>query len=200
MKTFIRTIKWAWKAWPLWLLIGVAILHYLAHSFFPQSTTSINKSVALACQLVGGALVLLSIDSNLGILRKENLFGAFIAYLKRFPPINLPQQISLSSQLNIKTSVLGELTIGKNPETIEGKLEYLQEQIDELKEKYTKSLIELKTENQKNIQRLQEQINNAQSSVALLENNLDKVSAGGVPVQIFGVLLVVYGSITGHTV
>jgi hypothetical protein len=173
-------------------------MHYLAYSFFPESTTSVNKTVALVCQLIGGGLVLFSIDSNLGIIRKTRLFKAFFAYLKRFPPINHPKSVSVTYNFDTCVSVSNKPPIKTKPTTLEGKLEYLQDQIDELREKHESSLVELKKENQKHIENLRQQIIKTQGSVTLLEKNLDKISVGGASVQIFGIFLVIYGAIIGY--
>ena len=90
MDTLIRTAKWAWKAWPLWMLLFVGTLHFAAYHYFLEDTDSVNKTVALTCQLIGGLLVLISIDSNLGILKKENIWGALLGYLVD-PEIHITQ-------------------------------------------------------------------------------------------------------------
>jgi len=198
MEAFVRTIKWLLEAWPFWSLLIIFAIHQTAVLSFPEYTETIHKSIALICQLVGGVSVLLSIDSNLGIIRKDNLIGVFIEYLQRFPLINSPKIRSGRAQLKVTTSTQADARVIKTPKTVEGKLEYLQEQIDELREKNRISQNELRKENEKRALKLQEVIGNIQNSISVLKNNLATVSVGGITLQVFGVLLVVYGSITGY--
>ena len=63
---------------------------------------------------------------------------------------------------------------------------------------HNSSIKELRKEHQIKSQELRELINNTQRSLALLNDNFSKISVGGITLQIFGVFLIIYGSITSY--
>lgn len=198
METLKRTIVWALQPWPLWLMCFIAILHYQIYLFFPETLSSTNKLIALICQLAGGALVLISIDSNLGVLKRSNLLKFFVSYIKKFPPINPPQTGIIEGKIKSTVYASGELTTAKTPTTLEDKLSYLQEQIDELKEKHQKSILSLRQEYEKKLSDISFQIHKTERSINLLRADFENISVGGISLQIFGILLLLYGAITGY--
>lgn len=91
-----------------------------------------------------------------------------------------------------------EVKVVRNPKTIEEKIAYLQTQIDEIKEdiedqekKITNKINELATKTTKEFQ-------NSRLELRKLEAKIEDVSIGGIQLQLFGVMLVIYGSITGY--
>lgn len=103
-----------------------------------------------------------------------------------------------SARVHVNVGAEAEAHITRHRSSVEEHLAYLQEQIEALREKMRNTEKELKSGVEKVKNELQSQIDNTQRSLALLEQNLDQVSVGGVPLQLFGVLLVAYGSVTGY--
>lgn len=193
-----RTIVWLAKAWPLWYVIALGFVHWTILKYAPYPAEETNKTVSLLCQLIGGLLVLLSIDSNLGVLRKENLLGAFREYLKRFPPIHKGETFAIRGDVSIKFDVQGHMTHTKTPNTVEEKLEYLQEQIKDVRTLIHESLSSVNQTTEKRYKQVEEKISETKVRLHTMEENLEIVYVGGIKLQILGVFLVVYGSLTSH--
>ena len=188
----IRLLKWFWRAWPVIIILVVFNIHLTLISYFGFCET--NKLIALITQLVGGCFILYSIDSNIGIIQNKNLVDIFFEYIKAFPLIKRPVVLGpFTVGANCSASI--EVAVTQNPKTIEDTLKYLQKQITENKidtERRIKSLD--KTINQK----IGSNQNETKSALLEIETKMEKVSIGGIKVQIFGILLMVYGAITSY--
>ena len=68
-----RLAIWFWKAWPVLVMTGLAYAHWHALASFPSDTVLVNKLTGTAMQVVGGLIVLYSVDSNLGLFRNQSL-------------------------------------------------------------------------------------------------------------------------------
>jgi hypothetical protein len=86
MDLFIRRIRWAWQAWPLWVLIVVAALTLYFGNWTPlPSSLKFNKFAGATMQGLGALLVLLSINGNLGLFRGHGVFAEMREYLLAYP-------------------------------------------------------------------------------------------------------------------
>jgi hypothetical protein len=85
--TLLRLIKWVWRAWPILVIGFLFCAHLLLLNYFSQWADFINKTAALVSQLVGGLLILYSIDSNIGVIKQKSLFSVLANYIKEFPLI-----------------------------------------------------------------------------------------------------------------
>ncbi len=91
-----------------------------------------------------------------------------------------------------------KFTVGRNPQSVEEKIEFLQEQINELKRDLEQESKELNEKIDRKSKEMSKQIQEAKSGLRILESKIDEVSTGGIKVQLFGVLLMVYGAIAGY--
>lgn len=91
-----------------------------------------------------------------------------------------------------------KVTVGRNPQSIDEKLEYLQEQINEVKRDLEQESKGLNEKIDRQSKEISEQIQDAKMALRSLESKMDEVSIGGIKVQFFGVLLMVYGAIAGY--
>lgn len=91
-----------------------------------------------------------------------------------------------------------KIVIGRNPQTIDEKIDYLQEQINELKLDVEQESKELNGKIVRLSKEMNIQIQDAKSTIQSLESKMAEVSIGGIKVQLFGVLLMVYGAISSY--
>ena len=77
-------------------------------------------------------------------------------------------------------------------------LTYLQEQINEVKRDLEQESKELNEKIDRQSKEMNAQIQDAKAALHSLESKMDEVSTGGLKVQLFGVLLMVYGAIAGY--
>jgi hypothetical protein len=192
-----RTIKWLWKAWPLHYLIIIGLIHYALIENFPYAISEINSGISLSLQIIGGLLILYSIDSNAGIIKNDNLMGIFKSYLKQFPPIHSYDTTQIKAGITQITTYPPKSRIIMHPSSIEDKLAYLQDQIDDLRQE-NKDLQKLLSEQIKELS-LEIFKDISDIKVKLRENHrkFEKVSVGSIKMQIFGVFLMLYGAIAG---
>ena len=198
MGTLLRLIKWSWRAWPILALIFLICGHLLLLNWFSQSAGLINKTASLVAQLVGGLLILYSIDSNIGVIKQKSLLSILTSYFKEFPLIKRSVVIEVQGAAMAMTGGKAKITVGRNPQSVDEKIEYLQEQINELKRDLEQESKELNQKIERQSKEMNAQIKDAKSALRNLESKMDEVSTGGIKVQLFGVLLMVYGAIAGY--
>ncbi|RFC33088.1 MAG: hypothetical protein DID91_2727703235 [Candidatus Nitrotoga sp. MKT] len=83
--------------------------------------------------MVGGLLILYSIDSNIGVIKQKSLYSILTDYFKEFPLLKRSVVIELQGAAIVMSGGKAKVTVGRNPQSIDEKLEYLQEQINEVK-------------------------------------------------------------------
>lgn len=198
METLLRLIKWLWRAWPILVIGFLFCAHLLLLNYFSQSAGSINKTASLVSQLVGGLLILYSIDSNIGVIKQKSLFSMVANYFKEFPLIKRDVVIQLQSGVMTISGGKPKISVSRNPQSVDEKIEHLQEQINDLKRDLALESKELNEKIDRQSKEMNEQIQNAKVALRTLESKMDEVSTGGLKVQLFGVLLMVYGAIAGY--
>lgn len=190
--------KRLWRAWPIIMLAALICIHLVIIYYFCSNASVINKTISLISQIIGGLLILYSIDSNIGILREETLISIFFKYLKDFLLKNKSVTVKVTGVES--KGVVGNVNprIIHTPEDIEEKLQYLQKKISDVEKDFK---IELGNLNKKiEHQSKMFGVKNKESKTALqdIELKIYEVSIGGIKVQLFGVMLMVYGAISGY--
>jgi hypothetical protein len=201
IKLLLKVLKWIWRGWPVVILAVIIFLHqnsshlYCIEILPCWSNQQVDKTLSFSLNLIGGVLVLYSIDSNLGLFQQGGMFSLFMKWLKSFPmikgtPIVLrPNSISSSSSVGNP-----RIELSKTPDTIEELYKYTREQ-----------LTFLKADIKEQRKHADQQINTLSSKVSAentminknligINQQLKAVAIGGFKTQLFGVLLVIYGS------
>jgi hypothetical protein len=190
-----RRLTWAWRMWPLIVIFIILVVHYLLWLFFPEKIDFINKAISLFSQWFGVGYILYSIDSNIGIFNNQNLASLLKKYLKEWPTngghtINiLPGSIVMSG-----SSVSARITSHRNPETVEEKVAFLQEQINELKADHRNDLIEVNKKIDSSYSELKGKYEGLRSSFDGHQAKITEIVIGGWKEQVFGALLIIYGT------
>ena len=192
-----RELKRLLKAWPALVLLSIIGGHWFLIYCYPQNKETIDKIISLALQLLGGLLILYSIDSNIGIIKNKNLFSIFINYLKEFSLSKNNQVIEAAFHINSNSFFEAKVTTTQNPQNIEKHLEYLQKQIHELKRDLDHESKDLRTKIDGQSNKLNSLINETKSDISTIESKMVEISIGGLKTQLFGVSLIFYGTILG---
>ncbi len=193
-----KLLKWMWRAWPLWIALALLLRHVMLLRVLPDMSTRINSTLFLTLQLVGGAIVLYSIDANIGVVRKGSLLAEFFSYLSEFPLLRRSLVINLKGQ---STSVVGGTMRGRitrTPQSTEEGLKYLQEQIDEIRRDHDEELKALKKSLSDRIAKIESSVSNLSTNIRELDEKLDSTIVGDIRVQLFGVILIAYGAIGAY--
>jgi hypothetical protein len=200
MRKIFPLLKWFWRAWPALILLIFFFTHMLLINYFHFNANATNKTIALIAQIVGGLLILYSIDSNIGIIKGENLLKIFIGYLKEFPLLKRTVVLEVQGAVHAVTSGEARLTVVRKPKSVKEKIEYLQAQIIEVKERFEELSKKLNEKVDRQSKEMRAQIQETKSLLRRIETKMEEVSIGGIKVQLFGVLLIVYGSISDYLV
>lgn len=197
MKSFFKFGSWIWRSWPVFIIAVLLYIHLLLLEIYRINEQIINESISLVAQIIGGLLVLYSIDSNIGIIKKNSLIGVFVNYLKEFPLIKRNVRLNIDSAIHVHTSSNASLSVNRNPKTIDEKIDWLQEQINELKKSVATKENVIIEKMESLSKEMTEGINETKNEIGHVKKQIEDVSVGGVKVQIFGVLLIIYGSVSG---
>jgi hypothetical protein len=159
----------------------------------------INKTLALVLQVIGGLLVLYSIDSNLGLFEKGKLMTLGKRWLISHPFAKTEvETINLTASANFGVRFVLEDSEREIPVSLDERVGLLFEYVERLK----KDLSRQKELHEKLVKDLEDKLTERQaslsSSVNEIKNNLESVAIGGLKLQVFGVVLVIYGSILSY--
>ena len=190
MKKLTQLYKWALRAWPFWVVVLVGALHYLLLIAIPLDTRSVNKIVAATLQVVGGLIVLYSLNENIGLFRKENLLSMAICWLREFLLIRRSATINMQAACSA-VSMTGSVSVHVKHkcETVEERLEELQRQIDDCRQLVNAKEKEIHLVIGKAKEELQKDIHTNRESIREVNSLLHGPDDGGIKAQLLGVLL-----------
>jgi len=197
----LKILKWIWRGWPVVIWALIIFLHqvssnsYCIEAFPCWSNQQVDKTLSFSLNLIGGLLVLYSIDSNLGLFRQGGIFSLFMKWLKSFPMVKGKPIVIRPSSINSTSSVGNpRIQLNKTPETIEEMYKFTTEQIaflkSDIKEQRKHSDLQINALSSK-VSTENARVNKSLSSI---NQQLKAVAIGGFKIQFFGVLLVIYGS------
>lgn len=201
-----KYISWVVRGWPVLSIFPLFITHMLliylpclSSQFLCWSNTQINVLISLLLQILGGILVIYSIDSNIGLFKNKNLISLAFDWAKE-SPWSKPKAQNIYASGIPSASAVGTPTVDmeEHPSTTEEHLLYLQKQIDSLKDELSTTKSELNN-NIKDIKGeiSSNHIDNTQTQKDL-HKRLETISIGGLKTQTFGVLLMIYGSVAAY--
>ncbi len=154
-----------------------------------------NKIAGTVFQVLGGLIVLISINSNLGLFRRQNLFSTFKAWISEFPQFRTRHVIHAAtghavgsgSAVGISTNIVGE--------SIEQRIAGLERRLDETNVRVST----LQKEQSERMERMNTSLSNsiasAKSELSDLASKVEAATVGGFKQQVFGVLIAVYGAL-----
>jgi hypothetical protein len=189
---------WIARAWPLHFLLLAVGVHVLALTATHLDQTKVNRIVSLVLQLAGGGLVLYSIDSNIGVLRKRSLLAELGQYLRECPLVRRSVTLQVQGSSHVVTSARARLTAKRNPSSIDEKIAYLQEQLDVFRNEHREDMTELRGDLDKKTKDLGGRLDSLSQTARDIESKFDQVAVGDVRFQVLGVIFIVYGAIAGY--
>jgi hypothetical protein len=206
----IRLLKWISRAWPVLGILPLLLVHYLflvlpcldfifGINIDCIANDEINKVFALVLQVLGGFLVLHSIDANIGLFRNKNLKSLTLLWFKSFPFIKRKPIVirPIVTETRIEAHPV-KIRLGKKADTLEEKIDALEEKLNWLKEDLQDETKHLN----KRIQNLHEESSKKYGALSHkafdISTKLEKVSVGSIKFQVFGVSLLIYGSIISY--
>jgi len=198
MNQMFLLTRWFLRSWPVLIPAIFIALHCVAINYCFASPEKVNKFFAFALQLLGGFIILYSIDSTIGIVHKSNILKAVKKWFSDIPLFKKTStQTTVLGRVSSKET-LSSLRTYSTPRTIEEKISHLQTQVDWIKEDLGKQKKSL----QQSISKLEKasfkEIENIKFQLLNLENDFKEMSVGGFKLQIMGVFFIVHGSISSY--
>ena len=190
-----RLIPWLMRAWPVLAMAPVATCHAIALWAVPADSDFVNKLVGMSLQVIGGLLVLYSLNDNLGLFRSQSLKSAIVDWFKDFPLARKPIVITGSSSSSSATST-GFATVTPKPNTLEERVAEIERKLAEIQIQISQEVraINVKIEDAK--AELRMQITETSVKVTDLSKRLEHAAVGGFKFQTLGVLFALYGAVT----
>lgn len=197
MRSISQILRWLLRAWPVLSLLPIAIVHFAAHSLFPRDPTLVNKIAGTLLQIVGGFVVLHSVNANLGLFRDQHLGNIISSWFRSFPLLgksatliicDIAQAQALGGDVRISTR--------RTVHTIEERVEEIEHQLEELRANVHDELLAANTRITQVHSELSTAVATHTTTLSQLSARVENATIGGFKQQAFGVLLAVYGAIT----
>jgi len=169
--------------------------HLITLSKFPGDSVLVNKLTGTVMQIVGGLIVLYSVDSNLGLFRNKSLAAAVIAWFRECPIF--VRSVTISATGNASCSATGSLSASviRAATTVEERLAELERRIEELRSEIAEQNRSIRSRIEEVRSELSSSITSNQSALNKLSKQLESATVGGFKQQAFGVMLVIYGAV-----
>lgn len=193
MNKFERRIIWLFvEPWPIWVMAFVVTIHLLVIYTTPVDVILTNKIASAGMQIVGGLIVIFSIDSNLGLFRKQSLLESVLDWCNGPDSRNIVAPASFAAvgkaTLNIR------IAVDSRPTTTEERLAELERITAQLR-------TEFEAEHQASRSRIDAAKRVLYTSIAANQQSFDELSENvkaaavdGFKPQAFGVMLTVWGA------
>ncbi|WP_409526159.1 hypothetical protein [Nitrincola sp. MINF-07-Sa-05] len=149
----------------------------------PVIAEIINSIIELGSQIVGGLLVLYSIDSNLGIMRGNGILNEVVVYIKSFPLMTKPTTMNVSSTESSYSSGSVKVETKNIPKTIQEEIEHLKEDVAHLRQEVNGKFTELNKIVDHNYNDDQDRYVELQKYINETKYKVEKISIGGIKVQ-----------------
>ena len=191
-----QVFPWVSQAWPVLALIPAGLTHFIAIGAFPGETVIVNKLAGMSLQVVGGLLVLYSVNDNLGLFRSQSVASTVVAWLKAFPFIRKPIVLSAHASSASSSTAIGSVGIRHAATTVEERIAELEGMLEDLQRQLGREVQAISGRIEVVRIDLQRQMIDTSDKVADLSQRLEHATVGGFKFQALGVLLAIYGAVT----
>jgi len=188
--------QWLVRAWPAFAIALVVAFHYIGLRSFFEYRAEINKWIGPALQIAGGLIVLFSINENLGLFRKKSIVSATKDWLVEFPRDRPAQTVSVGGSASFNTAAGGSLTVSMRPvpQSVEDRISNIEEELKGLRKSLEARTAEVRASIESTRSGLRSDITVVSTHLQELRSKVEESTVGGFKLQIFGVLLAIYGA------
>jgi len=177
-------------------MAALAYAHWFALARFSSETTMVNKLTGTAMQIVGGLIVLYSVDSNLGLFRNQSLVTTVIAWFRECPLFLRSITLSASATASCSASASISTTVIHSATAFEERLAELERHLEEFRTEVATKHLAIHSRIEEEKSELSASIASNRSRLHELSEKTERATVGGFKQQVFGVMLVIYGAIT----
>jgi len=193
-----RFYHWCRRAWPLWASLMVIAAHLAVVNTFPQQSKEINGGFSIAMQVLGGLLVLYSIDSTLGLMREESIFRIISKWLQDCPLWSKSKAVNVSVSSAASAMASFNARVKTVASSLPDRVTELERQVEEAYREMDRKNQALKELISEAKGQLSTRIGGAESAIRSVEKKLDTTMLSGIKQQIFGVVIAIYGAGLGY--
>ncbi|MDB5824590.1 MAG: hypothetical protein JWR21_3294 [Herminiimonas sp.] len=198
MKKFKAVVIWVLRSWPPLVVLIIGAVHLMLFYTIGGDWKVPNKIISCAMQIVGGSVVITSINANLGTFRSYGFLTVFGNYWGDRPWRKFP------SVATVVEAGVGALTITGHAATIT-QTKSLEDRLQELESKIAACFQHIVDREHAIGIRLDAVRNEFAASLVTHGDNLERLSSRvekslveGFPLQSFGVLVASYGVVLGY--
>jgi hypothetical protein len=177
-------------------LVPIALAHATAHRLFPLDAALVNKITGTLLQVVGGLIVLYSVNANLGLFRNQHLGDIVMGWFQSFPLFRKAVTISATCFANANSFGNARISVRRVTHTVEEKVAELERQLDEFRQHFDEDINAVNARIAHVHSELSTAVTANTSALNQLSSKLELATVGGLKQQAFGVLLAVYGAVT----
>ncbi|CAG1002707.1 hypothetical protein BURK2_03160 [Burkholderiales bacterium] len=196
MRSLSLLIGWLSRAWPVLSFLPIALCHQAAHTLFPTDPVFVNKVTGTTLQLIGGLIVLHSVNANLGLFRNQHLGEIVLGWFRSFPLFRKAVTISASGIGSIGISGSARISFRRAANTLEERVIEIERQLEEFRTHVTEDLLAANNRITQVHTELSTAVASNAAAVNQLSSRLEHATVGGFKQQAFGVLLATYGAVT----
>jgi hypothetical protein len=196
MQMIRRLVAWLWRAWPFHVMAFLVVGHFQALAHFPADTVFVNKLTGTVMQIVGGLVVLHSVDSNLGLFRNYGLASVVVTWFRECPLFLRSVTVTASLSASCGASASATARIIRSATTVEERLAELERALEELRSETASQHQAIHTRIDAVRTELSSSIASNQAELNKLSERVERATVGGFKQQAFGVMLVIYGAAT----
>ncbi|MEH6637113.1 MAG: hypothetical protein V7700_16455 [Halioglobus sp.] len=179
-----------------WFVVGPLVFIGLHLSFMDELTEVENNIAVTAAQLVGVGIVIISIANTLGLFDGRSTWHRIKSWVSEFFRIG-----GRNYDLNVEggafsSSFVGHPTlISTSDNTLEGRIKALEEKLDFFAKQLKEQINTISDRFTKENQQLKQGLTSLSQQVSNFERNFTTATVSGLNSQIFGFILLAYGTI-----
>ncbi|MBD5803070.1 hypothetical protein AZOA_25050 [Azoarcus sp. Aa7] len=197
---WLRLPAWIKESWPITAPALLAMIHFVVVFRIGLSAEDVvwfNKWSSAILQVVGGGLVLLSIDSNIRLFDRDSLKARVRAYFQRLPFCCWRHTLTPESAHLSLSGGTPTVRFRSCDNTLEGRVKQLEADLTFLQQELTQTASVLRMEMQKASENFILKLEDVKTTTSRMELGLKQMTGSGVGQQVFGVFLVFHGAVAG---
>lgn len=146
--------------------------------------------------MVGGLIVLYSVNTNLGLFRDQHFGHIIIDWFRSFPLFRKSVTIGLSGSASIAVSGRARSSVRIATNTIEEKIAEVERQLEEFRQHVYEDVLAMNARITHVHSELSTAVASNTAALNKVSSRLELATVGGFKQQAFGVLLALYGAVT----
>lgn len=193
-----RFYLWCARAWPFWAILLVIGVHQGSLMFFSENSENISKGFSAGLQVIGGLLVLQSIDSALGILRGSSISSLIIQWLRTCPAWYKHKVVTVMATSTASATASIYSRVHHKATSLSSRVTELERQIAEVHqemERREQALIKIISDTKDEL--IAREGENA-ATIRDIERKINVTALGSIKKQAFGVVIAMYGAGIGY--